>query len=199
MHLRIGRHVDVEPVAGRLADERDQLAGVAELARVGRARRQVAAQRDEVPDAVLAVAREHLGAGSSRVEPMHEMCGAAGDAFAADLEHRLERAFARRAAGAERHRAERRLSCAELAPRGAQLLHAFRRARREELEAVVRFGMSVRRADRVGLERRVDRVVDRRRHAVLAAEAHDRARQPRQLEPVTGDEVVRHRRLHRRR
>ena len=47
MHLRVGRDLDVEMVAGLLADERHQVAGVPELAGSAIAAGQVAAQRDD--------------------------------------------------------------------------------------------------------------------------------------------------------
>ena len=97
-----------------LADERDELVRVAELARVDASRRQVAAQRDEVPDAVRAIASS-TSRMPSRVEPMHEMCGAPSWPSARISSTVVERAFARRAAGAERHRAERGLELRELA------------------------------------------------------------------------------------
>src|SRR5204862_3191576 len=51
------------------------------------------------------------------------------------LHHRLERAFARRAAGAEGHGEERGLECAELLPGVAKLAAAFGGLGREKLEA----------------------------------------------------------------
>src|SRR4051794_28542745 len=56
-------------------------------------------------------------------------------ARAANLEHRVERALLRRAARAEGHREEARLQLRELFPGRAELGLAFRRLRREELEA----------------------------------------------------------------
>ena len=110
----------MEPVAGLLADEAHELVRVAEVADVGAAGRQVAAQRDEVPDAVAAVLREHVADALARRADAREVRRAV-HAFGADLEHRRERAFARRAAGAEGHRAERGLQLRELrgAPRAA--------------------------------------------------------------------------------
>jgi hypothetical protein len=55
MGFRIGRHLDLEPVAGFLADETHQFVGVAEFTRLGHAGGQVAAQGDDVADAVGAV------------------------------------------------------------------------------------------------------------------------------------------------
>src|SRR6185437_2102942 len=49
------RDVDVEPVAGFIADEADELVRIAEIADVDGAGRHVAAQRDEMADAVLAI------------------------------------------------------------------------------------------------------------------------------------------------
>ena len=63
------------PVVSRM--NAHQLAGVAEFARGGEARGQVAAQRDEVADAVGAGSARAARAMSSRVEATQEMCGAA--------------------------------------------------------------------------------------------------------------------------
>src|SRR5581483_7382883 len=115
-------------------DELDQLGGVAELARGREARGQVAAQRDDVADAVRPVAlelrRDLLARGGDVGDVRRRLV-----AGAAHLEDRLERAFARRAAGAEGHREERGLQRCELAPGLAQLVLARRSLRREELEA----------------------------------------------------------------
>src|SRR3546814_3166844 len=65
MGLGIAADLDVEVVAVHAADEGDQVAGVAELARVSHPRRQVAAQRDEASAAHGLVAlqqRRDLGA-----------------------------------------------------------------------------------------------------------------------------------------
>ena len=51
----------MKPVAGAFADEGDELVGVAELARGAEARGQVAAQGDDVADAVAAIALELRG------------------------------------------------------------------------------------------------------------------------------------------
>ena len=132
--LGVAGDLDVEPVAGLLADEGDELVGVAELAGGGEPRRQVAAQRDDVADAVRLVPLElghQVGAGG----------GDAGDvrrglvARRADLEHGLERALAGRPARAEGAREELGLQLPELLPRRAQLFLPLRRLGREELEA----------------------------------------------------------------
>ena len=81
----------------------------------------------------LAVLREHGAHALARRADARDV-RRGRHALAADLEHRRERAFARGAAGAERHRAERRLELREL-PRAARSL-APSASRREELEAV---------------------------------------------------------------
>ncbi len=103
----------MEPVAGLVADEAHELVRIAEVADVGAARRQVAAQRDDVPDPVGAVLREHVADAVAR-RPDARQVGSALHALGADLEHRRERALASRPARAERHRAERGLQAREL-------------------------------------------------------------------------------------
>ena len=55
MELRISRHLDIEPVAGFLADESDQFAGVTKIAGAHLPGGHVAAQRHQVTDVMLAV------------------------------------------------------------------------------------------------------------------------------------------------
>src|SRR5262245_13063662 len=55
------------------------------------------------------------------------------------------------------------------------------------------------RAIHMWLQDRRDELVDRRRHSRLAADAHDRTAQPRQLQPLPALEIFEHRRLHVRR
>ncbi len=134
MVFGVAGHLDVEPVAGALADEGDQFVGIAELTRGRDPRRHVPAQRHDVADAIAAVALELLadflaGRGDTRKVRRGVVPGLA------DLQHRLERAFARRAAGAEGAREKARLELGELLPGRAQLLLALDRLRREELEA----------------------------------------------------------------
>ena len=93
MVFGIAGDLDVEPVAGFLADELDQLVRVAQLAARREPRRQVAAQRDDV---AYAAAR-----GSARAGPCSSSRdgGDAGkvrrgvEPGGADLEHRLQRAL----------------------------------------------------------------------------------------------------------
>ena len=73
----IGRDLDEKVIAEFLPDERHQFVGVAELAGRGQSGRQIAAQRDQMPDAVVLVAAAAMSRMLSRVEAMHEMCGAA--------------------------------------------------------------------------------------------------------------------------
>src|SRR5205085_4361356 len=94
---------------------------------------------DDVADAVRPVALKLLGdvgLGGSDARDVRRGLVSRG----ADVEHGLERAFARRAAGAIGAREEARLEPGELVPRGAQLLLSLRRLRREELEAVCLIG-----------------------------------------------------------
>src|SRR5258708_243856 len=134
MVFGVAGHLDVEPVAGALADERDQFVGIAELTRGGDTRRHVSAQRHDVADAIAAVALELLAdflacRGDTRKVRRGVVSGLA------NLQHRLERAFARRAAGTEGAREKARLELSQLLPSRAQLFLALRGLRREELEA----------------------------------------------------------------
>ncbi|KAG0772509.1 hypothetical protein G6F21_014466 [Rhizopus arrhizus] len=62
MHFGVGRHFDVEPVAGLFTDERDQFVGVAQFARIAaHARRQA----------------WRMSRRSWRVAPTHDKWGAA--------------------------------------------------------------------------------------------------------------------------
>ena len=88
MVFRVAGDLDAEPVAGRLADEADELARVAQLPRRGDAGGQVAAQRDEVADAVRAVALELLGEVLARRGDAGEMRRRLVPG-GADLEHRF--------------------------------------------------------------------------------------------------------------
>ena len=134
MRLGIGCHFDVEPVAGLLADERDQFVRVAELAGIHGARRQVAAQRDDVADAVGLVLLEDRGDVLARRSDAGQM-GSRLVTGGLDLDHRLERPVAGRTTGAEGHREELRLELGELFARRAQLGHALGRLGGEEFEA----------------------------------------------------------------
>ena len=58
MEFRIGRHFDVEMLAGFGADERHQFVGVLEFADAAHAGRQVAAQGDDAFDAHVLVGEQ---------------------------------------------------------------------------------------------------------------------------------------------
>ena len=88
MVFGVARDLDVEPVAGALADERHQLVGVAKFSGGPQAGGQIAAKRDDVANAVALVALElHADVVARR--------GDAGDvrrglvAGLHDVEHRL--------------------------------------------------------------------------------------------------------------
>ena len=100
MHFRVGSHLDVKPVAAFLANEFHQFARVAELTRLGHARRQVAAQRNDAADTRIAVLGEHGAVVLARSADAGKM-RRGWPAFALDLQNRLQRAVARRATGAE--------------------------------------------------------------------------------------------------
>ena len=98
----IRRHIDVEPVAGLAPDELDQLARVAKITRVDGAGWQVAPQCDEMANAVMLVAREHLAHAFFRRADTRNM-GSRRVTFVADFQHGFQRALARRPSGAESH------------------------------------------------------------------------------------------------
>jgi hypothetical protein len=60
MVFGVGRDLDEPVLALRFADEADQVAGIAELARRGGAAGQVAAQCDQALDALLAVGGQYF-------------------------------------------------------------------------------------------------------------------------------------------
>src|SRR5438874_7150715 len=134
MIFRVRRDFDVEPVARRRADEFDQFVRIAQFADVGRSRRQVTAQRDQMSDAVLAIRRERCPyalAGRTDARDMRRRALPRR----LDLQHGRERTVARRAARAEGDRKELWSEPLELLARGAQLGHALRRRWRKEFEA----------------------------------------------------------------
>ena len=131
--LGVSGYFDVEIVAGFRADESHQLVGVAELAHVLRAGGQIAAQRDDVPDAMAFVFVED----GADVFPRRADAGQMRRglvAFLLDFDHGFQRAVARGAAGAESYREELRVELGELLARGAQLVHALGRFGRKEFE-----------------------------------------------------------------
>src|SRR6185312_98097 len=128
-------------VAGFIADEADELVRIAEIADVDGAGRHVAAQRDEMADAVLAILAEHVAYAVARRSDARQVRHAF-QALAANLEHRRERSFARRSPGAEGDRTKRGTEPRELAPRRAKLRDAVGCLRREELNAVRRVAVA---------------------------------------------------------
>jgi hypothetical protein len=111
MVLRIGGDLDEEVIAELGADERDQLVRVAELAGGREPGGQIAAQGDQMADAVVPIACSDFADALARG-------GDAGDvrcrrlAGWCECRARFQRAVARRAAGAIRDRKELRRSCA---------------------------------------------------------------------------------------
>ena len=132
--LGIGRDLDVPVAPFLLADEGDQLAGVAELARGRGAARQVAAQGDQAADLLLPVGAEDLGdAFAGRADAGEMRRG--GMAERGDVGDGGERLVAGGAAGAVGDAEELGPRGGELGHHRLQLLAADRRVRREELEA----------------------------------------------------------------
>jgi hypothetical protein len=124
--FRVGRDFDAEPVAGFGADELDQFVGVAELAGLGHAGGQVAAQGDGAPDAGRLVFAEDLadavaaGADAGQVRRGVK-------AFGGDFLDDREGALAGRAAGAVGDREEFRLQFCQFLTGGPQFFDAFGR------------------------------------------------------------------------
>ena len=181
----IGGDFDFEPVAGFLADEGHQFVGVVELAGVHGARGQVAAQRDQMADALAFVCVEDVAdALFGRADARQVRRGFRAGGL--DLAHGFQGAVAGRAAGAEGHGKELGLELRQLLARGAQLLGAFRRLGREEFKAVSAFGhtstffVGDERGQRPG-DHAVQDGADHRRHKALHLEAgQQRAGEPEQ-------------------
>jgi hypothetical protein len=130
---RIGRHLDIEPVAGFLADKADQLVGIAEFARIGHAGRQVATQGDDVADTVGAVGFQNIPdvlAGGGDAREMRR----GGQALALDFQHGFQGPIAGGTAGAESHGKELGVQLRQLPPRVAQLFRALGGLGREEFD-----------------------------------------------------------------
>src|SRR5205085_4268278 len=132
--LGIGGDLDVPVAAFLLADERDQLAREAELARGCGAARQVAAQGDEAADLLLPVGGEdRLDALARRADAREVRRGLLAER--GDVGDGGERLVAGRAAGAVGDAEQLRPRRRELLHHRLQLLAADRRVRRKELEA----------------------------------------------------------------
>nr|GEU28354.1 hypothetical protein [Tanacetum cinerariifolium] len=102
VHLGVRRHFDMEPVARFLADELDQLAGVAELAGRAVTAGQVAAQRHDAADVVrLEFVQDGADRRAGAAHARQVRCGVL--AGGQDFHHRVERAALGAAAGAEGH------------------------------------------------------------------------------------------------
>jgi hypothetical protein len=90
MDFGVAGHLDVEPVAGLLADEGDELRGIAEFARdreAPRAGRPRSATMWRMPFALYS---EITSRSCSRVEAMQDRCGRGVLPFGADLQHGAE-------------------------------------------------------------------------------------------------------------
>ena len=126
MNLRVSGDFDLEPVAGLGADEFDEFIGVVEFARVHGAGRQIAAQRDQMADALALIVAQNLAdvlAGRADARQVRRGLGAGR----LNLAHGVEGAVAGRAAGAEGDGKELGVELRKLLAHGAQLVCAFRR------------------------------------------------------------------------
>ena len=77
----------------RLADEADQFVGVAKLARLGHAGGQIAAQRDDMADAVGAIGFQNFANALARRSHAGQV-RRGGESGGLDIEHRFQRAIA---------------------------------------------------------------------------------------------------------
>src|SRR5687767_10944924 len=134
VHLGIARDLDVEPVAGFLADESDEVARIAELAHRRHARGHVAAQRDDAPAAEREVAleqRANLVGAPAHARDVRR--GVEAVSFAQHLD-RVDGVVERRAARTERHADVLGRERLELRERLLELLALLVGLGREELE-----------------------------------------------------------------
>jgi hypothetical protein len=129
----VGGDLDVPVGALCLADEGDELGGVAEVARHVRAAGHVAAQRDHAVDVARAVGRQNLLQRVTRATHARQVRRGL-EAGIGDRRDGRQRLVARRAAGAVGDAKELRLERAEFLHHALQLLVADRRVGREELE-----------------------------------------------------------------
>jgi hypothetical protein len=134
MEFRIAGDLNVEVIAGLLSNERDQFVRMAQFARARGAGGQVAAQGHHMVDALCPVQLEGRRDVGARRADAGDVRGG-GMARGLDLEHRLERPVAGRAARPVGAGEEPGLELRELLPGRAQPLHPFRGFRRDELEA----------------------------------------------------------------
>src|SRR3569833_2246475 len=136
MKLGIGRDFDEEMIAGFAADEFDQFVCVAELAGLAHARGHVAAQRDQVANALRFVVVEYLSdVVLGRADARQVRRNIDAD-FPFDFAHGFEGAFLGRSAGAERHRGETGFQRRKLQIGLTQFCRAFLALGREEFDAV---------------------------------------------------------------
>ena len=124
----------MEMVAELAADECNQFVGVMELSSGRGTRGQVAAQGDEMADAVFTVAAQDVANVVARRTDAGDM-RCRGVTGSPQIKHGAQRAFAGRAAGAVSHRKEFRIQRCQLFGGLGELVQSFRRVRREELEA----------------------------------------------------------------
>ncbi len=138
MPFRVGGDLDVEPVTGLLADEVDELVGIAKFADIGHAGRQIAAQGDDAADAVITVVMQDLAdVFACRADAGKVRAGR--DALGGDLHDDVEGAAARRAAGAISDGEEARRQRGEPGARRTQFFEPLGRLRREEFAGDFRF------------------------------------------------------------
>ena len=134
MVFRVGSHFDMEMLTMFSANELDQLIGKSKLPHFQHAGRDVAAQSHNMADAMVAVFVED-GADIVATGANARQMRRSGVAFAADLQHGVQRAVTGGAASAKGHGKKLRLELGQLLAGGTQLGHALRGFGREELKA----------------------------------------------------------------
>ncbi|MNN28604.1 hypothetical protein D3C81_1421820 [compost metagenome] len=140
VHFRISGDFQVEVVAGFLADELDQVAGVAQLtAGHAHAGRQVATQGNDALDASGLVFGQQGAQIVLGVTHARQVRGGGHLHFVLQLQHGVERAVAGRTAGTVSAGEEIRVVGRELAGNAHQFFMTGIGLGREELEAVAAF------------------------------------------------------------
>ena len=134
MALGIGRHRDLEVIAGLLAHELDQLVGVTQLAARAHPGGQVPAQRHQALDTLLTILRQDLTQLTAVAADTRQVRRGA-DAAGADRLHGVEGALTRGATRAIGDGEELRLQRRQLIANPLELFTPGLGIRREEFEA----------------------------------------------------------------
>ena len=133
MKFRIGRHLDVKMISGLRANERHQFVGIVKFADAVHAGGQIAAQRDDAPDAHIPVGVQHRADVLARGADAGQV-GSGVIALGLDLPYSFQRAVLRGATRAEGDGKKFRLERRELPARGREFFHTFRSLWRKEFK-----------------------------------------------------------------